>query len=170
MKASFDGTTSAGQITPPYPTGDVLGSRSGEFSFYVIDRDAPQLEVASMPRFVTPADEPITFRMNPPSGLTNVELHYTVTMPGFILDEGRSSALTYTYNAQNLHRDFPNLDLREPAGITGVDTITLSFLVSGTDNSGARKHFARVIVIQGEELLMPDQKASPPAPRRRRAV
>lgn len=85
---------------------------------------------------------------------------YTIMMPGFILEEGKTSTLTYTYDAQRLARDFPNLD-------PGIETITMSFLVSGTDATGARKHFARQIVLQGEELQMPEQK---PAPPRRRAV
>lgn len=33
VKITFDGVTSAGQVTAPYPTGDVLGSREGEFYF-----------------------------------------------------------------------------------------------------------------------------------------
>jgi hypothetical protein len=37
-------------------------------------------------------------------------------------------------------------------------------LLSGTDGGGKRRHFAREIVIQGEEVQMPGQE---PAPRRR---
>src|SRR5439155_9159629 len=36
VRITFDGLRSSGQVEPPYPTGDVLGSRSGEFYFYVV--------------------------------------------------------------------------------------------------------------------------------------
>ena len=38
----FDGETSAGQVVPPYPTGDVLGSDNGTFHFYAADYRALQ--------------------------------------------------------------------------------------------------------------------------------
>ncbi|HEY3128584.1 MAG TPA: carboxypeptidase-like regulatory domain-containing protein [Acidobacteriota bacterium] len=165
VRINFDGITSAGQVTAPFPAGDVLGSRDGEFYFYVVGSDSPQLELGKPPQFVRPAEGPITFRITPPAGLTNIEMTYTTLMPGFILDEGKTTTLTYTYDAPKLARDFPNLDLFDADGFAGVDTITMSFLVSGTDASGARKHFARQIFLQGEELQMPDQKA-PPSRRR----
>ena len=60
MKLLFDGHTSAGQVTEPFPTGDVLGSRDGEFFFYVVDGDAPQLTVsANAGSTVRPADGPV---------------------------------------------------------------------------------------------------------------
>jgi hypothetical protein len=164
---TFDGAVpSTGQVTTPFPTGDVLGSREGEFYFYVVDSRSPQLEVARMPQFVRPADGPITFTITPPPGLTNVHLTYTTTMPGFILEEETTNALTYTYDAQKLARDFPNLDLHDDDGYAGVDTITISFLLSGTDANGKRQHFARQVVIQGEEVQMPSQEPRP----KRRAV
>jgi hypothetical protein len=178
----FDGLTSAGQVTPPYPSGDVLGARDGEFRFYVVDPDTPPLDVSTTagaapcgicPRLVRPADGPIVFTVAIPAGLTDVEMHVTTTMPGFILEETRTTAagqqrtLSYRYDARTLARDFPNIDLTDADGMTGVDTIAISFLVSGSDSAGARQHYARQIVIAGEELQMPPQKA---LTRKRRAV
>jgi hypothetical protein len=162
VKIVFDGQLGfGGQVEPPYPAGDALGSREGEFYFYVVDGQSSPLEIAAMPQFVRPVEGPITFRITPPAGLRNAEMTYTTVMPGFILEEGKSSTLTYTYDAPRLAKDFPNLDLFDADGFAGVDTITMSFLVSGTDAAGARRHFARQIVLQGEELQMPDQKARP---------
>jgi hypothetical protein len=73
--------------------------------------------------------------------------------------------MTYTYDAQKLVKDFPNLDLHDADGFAGADTITISFLLSGMLD-GKTKHYARQIVIQGEELQMPEQEPRP----RRRAV
>jgi hypothetical protein len=145
----------------------VLGSREGEFYFYAIDAGAPQLELEAMPRFVRPGDGPVEFTAVPPPSLTNVQLAYTTTMPGFILEEGVVPAMTYRYDAQRLAADFPNLDLRDAVGRTGVDTISITMFLSGIDESGVRRHLARKVVIDGEEVLMPEQNPSVP---RRRAV
>jgi hypothetical protein len=215
----FDGRTSAGQLSEPFPTGDVLGSRSGEFYFYVVDADAEQVEIgnvsasaqSSLSRvipsvsegpggrvrpspatgiahpapsslalarddtrgqvaspattFVRPADGPVTFTIAKPAGLTNPTLTYTTTMPGFILEEGTKSTLSYTYDATKLAKIFPNLDLYDADGYAGADTITISLLLSGTED-GKTKNHARQIVIQGEELQIPDQSPQP----KRRAV
>ncbi|HEY3051930.1 MAG TPA: hypothetical protein VGK04_00925 [Thermoanaerobaculia bacterium] len=50
LKVTFDRITSAGPVQPPYPTGDVLGSRDGEFYFYVTDPTEPPLSVTVRPR------------------------------------------------------------------------------------------------------------------------
>jgi hypothetical protein len=162
----FDGRTSAGQVSEPFPTGDVLGSREGEFYFYVVDSSAPQIDLAAMPQFVRPADGPITFQVQPPAGLSNVQLTYTTTMPGFILEESTQTSLRVVYDAAKLAKDFPNLDLHDADGLAGVDTITISMLLSGANATGKRRHFARQVVIQGEEVQMPEQTPRP----RRRAV
>jgi len=167
VKLSFDGLTSAGPVQAPYPTGDVLGSREGEFNFYVVSPNAAPLILAPMPRFVRPADGPVAFEITPPLALTNAVLTYTTTMPGFILEEGTSGALTYRYDAQKLAVDSPNLDLHDEEGFAGADTITMSFFVSGTDAGGKQRHFARQVVLQGEELLMPAQKEPANSQRRR---
>jgi hypothetical protein len=156
--------TVAGADVRAYPTGDVLGSREGEFFFYVVNSNADQLDLAPMPRFVRPADGPITFTVQLPAGLTNVQLTYTTTMPGFILEEKAQTSMRVVYDAQKLARDFPNLDLHDFDGFAGADTITISMLLSGIDASGRRRHFARQVVIQREEIQMPAQE---PRPRRR---
>ncbi len=164
----FDGKIGSGsQVQAPFPTGDVLGSRDGEFYFYVVRGDAPPPSIAPLPQWQRPSQRPITFELTPPVPLSNVTMTTTTTMPTCILEERTSSVLSYTYDAQALHRDFPNLDLYDQDGIAGSDTITMSFLISGTDASGQRRHFARQIVLQGEELQMPDERETPYQPRRR---
>jgi len=169
VRIVFDGATSAGQVTAPFPSGDVLGSREGELYFYVVRGDAAPLALAGLPPFVRPAEEPVRFFVTSPPGLTDLLLTYTTTMPGFVLEEGTTGVMAYTYDANRLAQDFPNLDLMDADGFAGADTITISLLVSGTDAAGKRQHFARQIVIQGEELQITDQTASPAAPRRRPA-
>jgi hypothetical protein len=168
-KVTFDGIlpSTNSQVQPPYPSGDVLGSRDGEFYFYVVERDATPLTVAAMPRFVRPADGPIAFTLEPPVPLSGIEMTSTAVMPGFILDERKSPGLTYIYDAPSLAKDFPNLDLHDDDGRAGVDLITLSFFVSGRDGDGIQRYFARQVVISGEEVLVTRQKATPSSGRRR---
>jgi hypothetical protein len=161
---TFDGRTSAGPLTPPFPTGGILGA--ADLTFYVIGSRSEPLGVSGPSGFIRPADAPARFTFTPPEALNDVEMFYTVTMPGFVLDEGRKTALTYDYDARALAARFPNLDLEDSDGAAGADSITLSFVVTGIDAKGARRHFARQIVIEGEEVQLTEQaKAS-----RRRAV
>ncbi len=161
----FDGVTSAGQVQAPYPTGDLLGSRQGEFYFYVVGANEPPLAVTPNAR---QSNTPFVFNVSPPVALTNAVLTETTMMPGVVLEENTTSTLQYTYDAAKLAQQFPNLDVIAN-GISYFDTITLSFLVTGTDGSGARRSFAREIVLQGDELQMPAQKETIAPPRRRAA-
>ena len=166
VKIVFDGRHPGGQVTEPFPSGDILGSRDGEFCFYVVDATSPPLAVEAS-RLSRPAGPPIVFSVTPPAALTDMELHYTTTMPGFILDEGRTTALEYAYQSSSLARDFPNLDLGDSEGYAGADTITISLLLSGTDAVGTRRHFARQILIEGDEVRIPAQTEVTIKPRRR---
>jgi len=152
---TFDGRTSAGQVTAPFPTGGILGAE--DLTFYVVDASEDPLPIETPGRFVRPADAPVHFAFTPPVALSSVELHYTVTMPGWVLDEGSKTSLTYDYDARTLAASYPNLDLEDSEGAAGADSITLSFVVSGNDASGTRRHFARQIVLEGEEVQIPAQ-------------
>jgi hypothetical protein len=165
---TFEGRvpSTSGQVTAPFPSGGVLGSREGEFNFYVADARSDPPGIAPLPPFVRPPDGPMAITVVPPPGLSSVQLTYTATIPGFILEEGTSTALSYVYDAARLAADFPNLDLYDQDGFAAADTVTVSLLVSGTDASGARKHFTRQVVFQGEEVQITDQKARGPAHRR----
>jgi hypothetical protein len=157
VTTTFDGITSSGQVQPPYPTGDIPGSRNGESYFYVVEPGSRTLDVALSKRhlqFGPPLGpfEHVTLTVTPPADLTNTELHYTTTTPGFVLEEGSTTSMSYTFDLQKLAPDFPNLD-RDSNG-TLADVITITLVVSGTDFSGVRRHRARqVSVVHGELRL-----------------
>lgn len=157
VRIVFDGRVpSTNSSVEPHPFGDVLGSREGEFWFYVVNGNSPPLAVSAEDLSST-FDSP-SFTIASPAGLTNLEMHTTVSMPGSILEEVRSDVLSYRFDRERLAADFPNL--------SGSDTITIAFVVSGTDTTGIRQHRARQVTIQGVELQMPAQEAWP-TPRRR---
>ena len=95
--------------------------------------------------------------------LTNVELYQTTVMPGFVLEQSKLASLTYNYNASTLAEDFPNLDLySDDVGngtMAGADTVTMSFLLTGTTSTGAQAYQARQVLLQGSRLLGLDNEA-----------
>ncbi|MBM4464661.1 MAG: hypothetical protein FJ014_03690 [Chloroflexi bacterium] len=159
-----DGLCSGGQTIPPYPSGDVLGSEDGRYWFYVVQRDAPRLDVStpapgflSFPGGVTP----ITISGTVPITLTGAVVDYTITMPGFILEHGQVSAANGTYTVVfdpvALARDFPNLDLigRDARNLPGLaDTFAIGLLLRGRDAGGNLAYRANSIVLQGEQVFV----------------
>jgi hypothetical protein len=124
VRVWHEGRTSAGPVTPPFPAGDVLGSREGEFYFYAVNAGA-KLALTPMPQLVSDSG-PLAFTVIPPPALTDIEIYYTTTMPGFLLEEGKLSGLTYRFDPARLSRNFPNLDYDEANQSPAVETITVS--------------------------------------------
>jgi uncharacterized protein (TIGR03437 family) len=146
-RVTFDGQTSAGQVSAPFPTGDVLGSAQGRFFVYVVPRDSPLLTV-NLPETMTvatPGQLDITARA---AGQNLTSGHMTTIMPGFLLQTNQlgaaAGALAYRYDPATLARDFPNLDLNPPA-----DVITLSLF----GQTSSASYAARVLVLHGQEFF-----------------
>lgn len=154
IQVVHEGMTSSGPVEAPFPTGNVLGSDNGEFTFYVVD-SAASLAQTSTPTdsLVRPGNAIVSVPLSTETGLQNIKLHYTTVMPGFILQQGVSNDLTYRYDARTLAQSFPNLDIQDGNGRTGVDTVTMSFMLSGLDNAGQSRFFGRQVLLQGEQLL-----------------
>ena len=94
VEVVHDGMTSAGRVEPPYPTGGVLGSADGRFQVYVVPKAAAPIDFV-LPDIGLYALEfdghlPRALRFFPriPEGWSDVDGVYTISMPGFILEEG----------------------------------------------------------------------------------
>jgi hypothetical protein len=157
---THEGMTSAGAVVRPYPTGGVLGSEYGRYYFYVVEEDAPPLELASPSSGFLPMNGryigPVEVVAEIPEGIASPQVHYTIAMPGFILEQGAispsSDSFTITYDPVALHEDFPNIDLTAfDAFRPGLaDQIWISFiLVDGDGNA-----YARSITLHGEEVFL----------------
>ena len=167
VQVLHDGMTSAGPVEPPYPTGGVLGSAAGRFRVYVVPRAAVRIDFG-LPDFGLYAlefdgsgDLPVALRFFPriPEGWSDVDGVYTISMPGFILEEGTlerlEEVLEVVYDPARLHEEFPNIDLKHRSGHgdPGLsDEVFISVMLSGTDASGQPAHAAKVITLVGEDI------------------
>ena len=157
LQVTYDGSTSAGQVTSPFPQGDVLGTARGRFSVYVVSPHSAPLTV-DLPRhdFLTaPADFTVT--ASAPTGLTLTEGHMTALMPGVVLEDGPltvgSNGLTYDYDPVTLAAGVPILDVERFGDPVAADVVTVSLFGEGTDSEGQPSYAARVVTLHGPEFL-----------------
>jgi hypothetical protein len=161
----------SGGTPATHNTGGVLGSVDGRYAFYVVSSESQCLPVISpRPGYIDwPAEPvfgtPITVTTVPvvartPAGWDDVEVAYTIRMPGFILDQGTfapsGSTFTIPFDPVALHQDFPNLDLKTKdaswAGLT--DPVLITFLVSGKREEQP-VHRGGAVFLNGDEVQMP---------------
>ena len=157
LQVTYDGSTSAGQVTAPFPQGDVLGTARGRFSVYVVSPHSTPFKV-DLPRhdFLTaPADFTVT--ATAPAGLTLTEGHMTALMPGVVLEDGPlttgSNGLTYDYDPVTLATRVPILDVERNSQPVAADVVTVSLFGQGTDSEGQPSYAARVVTLHGPEFL-----------------
>ena len=157
LQVTYDGSTSAGQVTAPFPQGHVLGTARGRFSVYVVSPHSPPLTV-DMPRhdFLT-APSDFTVTASAPAGLTLTEGHMTALMPGVVLEDGallvRNNGLTYDYDPVGLAAGVPILDVERNGVPVAADVVTVSLFGQGTDSEGQPSYAARVVTLHGPEFL-----------------
>ena len=157
LRVTYDGRTSAGQVTAPFPQGDVLGTAHGRFSVYVVSPHSAPLEV-DMPEhdFLTaPADFTVT--ATAPTGMRLTGGHMTALMPGVVLEDGplpvEASGLTYDYDPVGLAAGVPILDVERNGQPVAADVVTVSLFGEGRDSAGQPSYAARVVTLHGAEFL-----------------
>jgi hypothetical protein len=146
----------------PCPSGDVLGSDSGRYWFYVVPPLADRLNVSTpVPGFLDFEWEvtPVVITGSLPV-LTAVEVDYTISMAGYILKHGQATIDGSTYEVifdpASLAEDFPNLDLvgRDSHARTGLaDTFAISMLMRG-QRGEEMIYRANTITIQGDQVFV----------------
>ncbi len=166
LQVTYDGSTSAGQVTEPFPQGNVLGTTRGRFSVYVVSPYSMPLTV-DMPRhdFLTaPADFTVT--ASALAGLTLTGGHMTALMPGVVLEDGPltagSNGLTYDYDPVGLAAGVPILDVERDGRPVAADVVTVSLFGEGTDSDGQPSYAARVVTLHGPEFFSLTQVAPDP--------
>ncbi|MDD5628720.1 MAG: hypothetical protein PHU21_06625, partial [Elusimicrobia bacterium] len=155
VAASFGVESSAGTPAPPFPTGTVLGAREGGFDVYVVDRGSPALRAEVPPWGVVRGLGPGELPVSVPGGGRGV-LHYTVAMPGFLLESGSlplDGGATVSYDPLSLRRRFPNIDIGAPGDgdVRLADTVWVTMLAEGEDG----RCYGRQFTLQGADLYAP---------------
>lgn len=154
-----DGLTSVGKVEPPPPTGDVLGSAGGRFNVYVLPVESQPLEWNDNRTDITiPGAQPYNFRFSIPAGWKDVQVYHSVITAGMILEEGplrpSGTQFNYQYNLRAFHDIFPNIEQGgQGEGSSAADTITLTFVVTGTDDAGNPAIRSRTFTIAFDRLL-----------------
>jgi len=162
VRVWHDGACSGGATLPPYPSGDVLGSDGGRFTFYVVPKDTPKLLVTSPDPGYLRLDQhviaPIRFR-GTIAGADSIR--YTTAIPGVILEQGTanvsaSGSFAVTYDPASLHQRFPNLDLiGRDHHTTGLsDSVSIALVAVTADGTPVA---AEAITIQGERIYIGNQ-------------
>ena len=157
LRVTYEGRTSAGQVTEPFPQGDVLGTARGRFSVYVVSPHSAPLEV-DLPEhdFLTaPADFTVT--ATPPTGMRLTGGHMTALIPGVVLEDGsltvEANGLTYDYDPVGLAAGVPILDVERYGRPVAADVVTMSLFGEGRDSAGQPSYAARVVTLHGAEFL-----------------
>ena len=157
LQVTYDGRTSAGQVTAPFPQGNVLGTARGRFSVYVVSPHSAPLEVdMSEHDFLTaPADFTVT--ATAPTGMRLTGGRMTALTPGVVLEDGaltvRNNGLTYDYDPVGLAVGVPILDVERFGNPVAADVVTVSLFGEGTDSDGQPSYAARVVTLHGAEFL-----------------
>ncbi len=148
----------------PCPSGNVLGSLDGVFSFYVVEPDSMRLQIATPPvgrLFFGEEVQPIEVNGPIPSGISNATVDYTLSIPGYILEEGQASIendhFSLVFDPATLAKFFPNVDLIGAHGLfTGLaDTFSFGLLLTG-EFDGNKVLQATTLTIQGDIVYVED--------------
>lgn len=163
-------STSAGQLVSDIVTTHALLGVNDHYHIYVSPKPRQSLPIninlatnPSLPETINLAANPVFRVVSDRSNnkLTNLSLHSTVFMDGWILDQSSATAtdvsdLSYTLDLSTLEQTFNTIDIGD--GILGrentyTDLIRISFMLTGTDANGAMQSFVRTLTLDGENVL-----------------
>ncbi len=153
-----EGDTSAGEIDGDGVHGSVVGADGGQFSIYVLPRDAEPLPWNSLlTDTIIPIVSPYNFNFILPEDWTQINAYYTLTTPGYIIEDGalrvNGRNFTYQYTAPLQSRAFPNLENDGRSGAYIADVRTLTFVATGIDGSGAFQIRSRTFTLMHDRLV-----------------
>jgi hypothetical protein len=158
IRVRHEGTTSAGVVEPPPPTGGILGTVNGSFQVYVLPPDAQSLpwELDSVIAISPTAPYNFTFRL--PEDWESIQVYATVTTPSYVLENGplrpSGSSFSYQYNTTRLSDVTPTLE-NNPGGSgpASSDVVTITFVISGIDLNGQTQIRSRTFTLMYDRMM-----------------
>ncbi len=154
-----DQATSAGQVEPPLPSGGVIGANNRRFSIYVVpDGSEPLPWNPLLSDSLIPVISPYNFSFTLPSTWTNVQAYYTLSTPGYIIEDGplRVNGRSFTYQYTLLLQNKTLLNLETEGRVSGAfvgDTRTLTFVATGIDDAGQFQIRSRTFTLMHDRLI-----------------
>jgi DNA-binding beta-propeller fold protein YncE len=171
-KGCCNGKTSAGTIAElvpedKWPRGGGIGLNDTSFVVPVVAKNTKSIafDLTEGPHPSIP--RPLVICGYLPKGLRAENVHALVSSPGQVIESRTLSAdkgcFTYTYDPENLSRQFPNIDVMLPSPdparrqAAWYDTVTFTFWAgTGADIR------AGMVLLQGEEVFASATTGRPP--------
>jgi hypothetical protein len=163
-------STSAGGLTSDIVVTDALLGVNNSYHLYVSPVVRQQLPMnitlsnnPATPETLDLASNPV-FRVmsdSTTSALTNVTLHVTAFMDGWIIDQATSSGssiadVSYQLDLSTLEQTFNTIDVGDgetSRSNTYTDLIRVSFMLQGVDENSTTQTFVRTFTLDGENVL-----------------
>ncbi len=140
-------------------TGDVVGTRDGSYWHCVLPgKDLSLLETTLGTTNRIHPRKGLRVPLTWPGRLEDVKLHYSVLMPGQVLDQGiirgAGGAWTYHFDPTQMSVQFPNLDARDynSGRWRLADTVVFQFFLEGKDR-GQEVFDSVRLVLRGQRLF-----------------
>ena len=153
VTVTHTGASSASETTnPPHPT------HTTRYPLYVVPAGNDRLNWGQANDIPFPIGL-YNFTFDIPDGWTNLNGYLTVTMPGAVIENGpypiQGTAMRYQLNPQALNARFPNYEGQNARvnGPASSDPLTLTFVFTGQNPSGAFDVLARQVLIRHDRLL-----------------
>ncbi|NDJ63013.1 MAG: hypothetical protein GYB67_17975 [Chloroflexi bacterium] len=162
VEVAYAGSTAAGIVDSPAPTGGVLGG--GPFVFYVLPVDSGVLLWDAERRDTTiQAVRNQEFEFVVPADWTSVRAHYTLSTPSYLIEQGTlpitGNRFEYIYNPAEHGAAFPNIEfagIAQESGEAVADTRLLTFVVIGLDANGRTQTLSRTFTIRHDRQISLD--------------
>ena len=143
--------------------GDLIGSGDGKYFIYVLNKDDhTQYFTLDLPaRFFLDYKKPLSIKGLIDENIKNPKIHYTLIMPGMLMDEGtlevKNNTFTYIFSARDFAVQFPQYDITKydkPKTQLMADTVIFTFFLTGSDEQNKPVHSVKRFILRGDQGLV----------------
>jgi hypothetical protein len=141
-------------------SGDLIGSGDGKYYIYAVKKDdyVQAFDLDLPARFKLDYKKPLLIKGVIDPEVIDPEIHYTIIMPGMLMDEGilpvDNKTFSYKYSAADVAVQFPQYDIvkyDEPSKQRMADTVIFTFFLSGKGQNGKPIHSVKRFILRGDQ-------------------